>query len=107
MGVFFDDKNVMQPDILFIAAENLGIVKNGKIKGSPDFIIKILAPGNKKHDTELKKAVYENFGVNEYFVVDPETKETITWYLTGKKYTKQQSTKGKIKSKLLKKTFSF
>jgi Uma2 family endonuclease len=107
MDVFFDDKNVLQPDILFIAKENLDIVKKGKVKGTPDLIIEILSPGNKKHDTEVKKAIYEKFAVKEYFIVDPETKETITWYLVNGKFVKQQSTKAKIKSKLLRKTFSF
>lgn len=107
MDVFFDSKNALQPDILFIATDNLGIIKDGKIKGSPDLIVEILSPGNKRHDTEKKKSIYEKFAVKEYFIVDPETKETITWYLTKEKYVKQTSAKGKIKSKLLKKTFSF
>ncbi|MBX9784478.1 MAG: Uma2 family endonuclease [Chitinophagaceae bacterium] len=105
MDVFFDDRNALQPDILFISKENLSIVNKGKIKGSPDLIIEVLSPGNKKHDTERKKAIYEKFGIKEYFIVDPETKETITWYLIDGKFIKQQSTK--IKSKLLKKTFTF
>jgi Uma2 family endonuclease len=105
--VFFDNKNVFEPDILFIAKQNMNIVKEGKIKGSPDLIVEILSPGNIDHDKITKKAAYEKFGVKEYFIVDPATKETITWYLTGKKYVKQLSVKGKIKSKLLKKTFSF
>ena len=107
IDVFFDNMNALQPDILFIADENMGIIKKGKVKGSPDLIIEILSPGNRKHDTEKKKTIYEKFGVKEYFIVDPENKETITWYLTGKKYAKQESVKGRIKSKLLKKTFSF
>lgn len=107
IDVFFDNKNVLEPDILFISKENMDIVRDRKIKGCPDLIIEILSPGNRKHDTEKKKAVYEKFGVKEYFIVDPENKEIITWYLTGKKYAKQQSVKGKIKSKLLKKTISF
>ena len=106
MDVFFDSKNVLQPDIIFIAAENMGIIKNGKIKGCPDLIIEVLSPGNRRHDIETKKGIYEKSGVKEYFVVDPENKEIITWYLAGKKYVKQKSVKGKIRSKLLKKTFS-
>ena len=105
--VFFDNKNVLQPDILFISTENIGIVKSNKIKGCPDLIIEVLSPGNKDHDRITKKTIYEKFGMKEYFIVDPENKETITWYLIGKKYAKQRSVKGKIKSKLLKKTFSF
>lgn len=107
MDVFFDGKNVLQPDLLFIATDNLGIIKDGKIKGSPDLIVEILSPGNKRHDTEKKKAIYEKFGVKEYFIVDPETKEIITWYLTKEKYVKQPGVKAKLKSKLLRKTFSF
>jgi Uma2 family endonuclease len=107
IDVFFDGKNVFQPDILFITKENMGIIQNGKIKGSPDLIIEILSPGNKKHDTEKKKTVYEKFGVKEYFIIDPESKTTITYYLTGKKYSRQRSLKSKITSKLLKKTFTF
>ena len=107
IDVFFDDKNVLEPDIIFISNESMGIIKEGKIKGSPDVAIEILSPGNKKHDTERKRVIYEKFGVKEYFIVDPENKETITWYLTNKKYIKQRSQKGKIKSTLLKKAFSF
>ncbi len=107
IDVFFDNKNVLQPDILFIAKENMGIIIDNKIKGSPDLIIEILSPGNRRHDTEKKKIVYEKFGVKEYFIVAPETKETITWFLVNKKYSRQVSVKGKIKSKLLKKIFSF
>jgi Uma2 family endonuclease len=107
MDVFFSSKNALQPDILFILNANIDIIQDGKVHGSPDLIIEILSPGNKKHDTEVKKAIYEKFAVKEYFVVDPETKETITWYLMNGKFIKQQSAKAKIKSKLLKKTFSF
>ncbi|MEI9911018.1 MAG: Uma2 family endonuclease [Bacteroidota bacterium] len=83
------------------------VIKGGKVKGCPDLIIEVLSPGNIDHDKVTKKAAYEKFGVKEYFIVDPATKVTFTWYLTGKKYVKQLSVKGKIKSKLLKKTFSF
>jgi Uma2 family endonuclease len=105
--VFFDEKNVFEPDILFISKANLDIIQEKKIKGCPDLIIEILSPGNKDHDKVKKKAVYEKFGVKEYFIIDPDNKETITWYLSGTKYAKQLSVKGKMKSKLLKKTFSF
>jgi len=107
IDVFFDDKNAFQPDIIFISNENMSIIKDEKIKGAPDFIIEILSQGNKKHDTEKKKPVYEKHGVKEFFIVDPRTKEVITYYLMDKKFVKQESEKGKVKSKLLKESFSF
>jgi len=39
--VYINNKNVYQPDIIFIAKENLSIIKEGKVKGSPDLIIEI------------------------------------------------------------------
>ncbi len=106
MNVYLSDKNVVQPDILFIATANLGIIQNGKIKGAPDLIIEILST-NRKYDIEDKKAVYEKFGVKEYFIVDPATKETFSYYHDGAKYIQQETKNGKLKSKLLKKVFSF
>jgi len=45
--------------------------------------------------------------VKEYFIIDPVTKQVITYYYNGEKFVQQETKKGKIKSKLLKKTFSF
>ncbi|MBC7886752.1 MAG: Uma2 family endonuclease [Ferruginibacter sp.] len=107
VDVFLDIKNAFQPDILFIAKENLGIIKDGKIRGAPDMIIEILSPGSAKHDKITKRIVYERNGVKEYFIVDPVSKAVITYYLKNKKFEKQADKKGKLKSGLLKKTFSF
>ncbi len=106
MDVYLNDKNIVQPDILFISNANLGIIKDGKIKGTPDLVIEILSE-NRKYDTKTKKELYEKFGVKEYFIVDPDTKETIAYYHDGKKYIKQESEKGKIVSRLLGKEFEF
>lgn len=104
--VYLDDQNIVQPDILFIRKENLGIIQQGKIKGVPDLIIEILST-NRKYDLKDKRKLYESFGVPDYFIVDPSNKETITYYHDGEKYVQQKSKPGKIKSKLLKKVFGF
>lgn len=107
IDVYLDSQNVFQPDIVFISNGNMSIVKDEKVKGAPDLVIDILSPGNKKHDLERKKPVYEKNGVQEYFVVDPKTKEVTTFYLQNNKFVKQESKKGKVKSTLLNKVFSF
>jgi Uma2 family endonuclease len=107
MDVFLDTDNAFQPDIVFIAYENLGIIKEGKIRGTPDLIIEILSPGSIKHDKITKRIVYERNGVKEYFIIEPKTKEVITYYLKNKKFEKQVSRPGKVKSRILKKTFAF
>lgn len=106
VDVYFDGNNALQPDILFISNANMGIINNDKVKGVPDLVIEVLSQ-DKKYDLETKKVVYEKFGVKEYFVIDPFTKEVVCFYFDGKKYISQESKTGKLKSKLLKKTFSF
>lgn len=108
VDVFLDEKNIVQPDILIILNDRMTILTDeGKIKGAPDFVIEVLSPGNKRYDTEKKKTLYEKFGVKEYFIIDPDNKDVIAYFLSNKKFVKQEAGKGKIKSKLLKKVFTF
>jgi Uma2 family endonuclease len=62
----------VQPDILFIAQERLPIIQEKFIEGVPDLIIEVLSPGNQAHDRHLKYALYEEAGVKEYWIVDPD-----------------------------------
>jgi Uma2 family endonuclease len=75
IDVYLNSINAFQPDIVFISKEKEEIIdwKKG-IMGAPDLVIEILSRGNKKYDLNIKKVVYEQSGVEEYWVVDPETK---------------------------------
>ena len=105
VDVFLDERNAFQPDILFISTENMGIVKEGKVMGSPDIVVEVLSKGTKQHDAGKKKVAYERNGVKEYFLVEQKTKEVTAFYLIKDKYQQQEKVKSKIVSKLLKKTF--
>lgn len=71
MDVHLDENNTVQPDIIFIRNENFHIIKNERIEGTPDLLVEILSPSSGSHDRIRKKALYETFGVNEYWIVDP------------------------------------
>ncbi|WP_373229342.1 Uma2 family endonuclease [Cohnella sp.] len=71
MDVHFDENNIVQPDLIFIANENLPIIKDGWVKGVPDLLVEILSPSTGSKDKVRKKAIYERFGVQEYWIVDP------------------------------------
>jgi Uma2 family endonuclease len=108
VDIELDKKNVFQPDIIFISNSNLKkIIKDDKIKGSPDLVIEILSPGkeNRKRDLEDKYKVYEKFGVKEYIVVDPKSKEIHQFVLEGKKYSSHPISVSKFKSVVLNKRF--
>ncbi len=70
LDVQFDDegKNVFEPDI-FVVCKGKPTFK--RIYGVPDFIIEIVSPSNRKYDMQDKLSKYTEFGVREYWIVDP------------------------------------
>ena len=42
-----------------------------RCNGAPDFIIEIVSPGNPSDDYIRKLYYYKNYGVREYWIVDP------------------------------------
>ncbi|HEY5463493.1 MAG TPA: Uma2 family endonuclease [Hanamia sp.] len=107
MDVHFPEKNILQPDLLFIKNENLDIIKSKGVFGSPDLVIEILSPSTSKIDYEEKKLVYERYGVEEYFIVDPNTKSVDSFFLKDGQYQEQKNIIGKINSKILGTKISF
>ena len=94
IDVYLNDKNVFQPDIVFVAKDRLEIIdwKKG-IMGAPDLVIEVLSKGNEKYDLNEKRIAYEVSGVKEYWVVDPETKwcegfilEEVAYKSLGERY---------------------
>ena len=108
VDLYLDEElNAVQPDILFISTDNpLKIEKDG-LHGIPDLIIEILSPGNKNHDLVKKKAVYERFGVIEYWIVDPETKLAEGYSLRAGKYELISKPQSGIRSEILRKEFFY
>ena len=85
IDVYLNNKNAYQPDILFISSNKKGIVKRRGIFGAPDLVIEILSE-DKNYDLKKKKKVYEQSGVKEYWVVDPETKWCEGFILEDQQY---------------------
>jgi Uma2 family endonuclease len=107
--VYLDDlSNAVQPDILVIMNGNTGQLNpNGHFHGVPDFIVEILSPGNKDHDLIKKKELYERFGVKEYWVVDPQTKQVQGFELRKNTYQLLFEGQSIIQSALLNLSFNF
>jgi len=101
-----EEKNLVQPDLLFILKENAHIVQ-GHVHGSPDLIIEILSPSNKKRDLITKKSLYEKFAVKEYWIIDPETNTAFGFQLQKGIYVKLPTEKNQLTSPLLKNVFVF
>ena len=79
-----DTKTVVQPDIMVVCdPKKLDI--HG-IKGAPDLVIEVLSPSTMKYDRLLKFNLYQEAGVKEYWIVDPEEKVVSVYTLENGHY---------------------
>jgi Uma2 family endonuclease len=69
--VYLSEHDVVQPDVLFVARENLGIIAEDGIHGAPDLVIEVLSPATAQLDKKTKRRVYARAGVKEMWLVDP------------------------------------
>ncbi|MCF6240447.1 MAG: Uma2 family endonuclease [Bacteroidales bacterium] len=76
--------NVVQPDISVIC--DLSKLDDRGCLGAPDFIIEILSPSTSKTDLKDKYALYQKFGVKEYWIVFPTEKVIYQYVLEKGKY---------------------
>jgi Uma2 family endonuclease len=79
-----ESKNVFQPDIVVVCDRNK-LNKTGYF-GVPSMIIEILSPSTAKRDKILKLYKYKQFGVNLYWIVEPDTKIIETYTLKDGEY---------------------
>ena len=71
IDVVLSDSDVVQPDLLFIAAERLGIIGEKNVGAAPDLVVEVLSDSTRRTDEITKRRLYERHGVGEYWVVDP------------------------------------
>lgn len=85
MDVVFGEGNereVAQPDLLFVRTERRGIIGPDAVLGAPDLVVEILSPSTEALDRGYKKSLYARFGVAEYWIVDPKA-QAIEVYALG------------------------
>jgi len=108
MDIYLDDsKNAVQPDLIFISNQNRSQPEDDiPYVGIPDLLVEILSPSNNKHDLITKKDLYEKFGVKEYWIIDPSSKESIVYQLIGKEYKLVAKNTATLFSPLLNQAFT-
>ena len=69
--VYLSEHNVVQPDVLFVAAARVEILRDDGIHGAPDLVVEIVSPSTAQLDKTAKRRVYARTGVKEMWLVDP------------------------------------
>ena len=60
-----------EPDILFIAKENLDRLSAERLTGPPDLVVEIVSRSSVRRDRKEKFEEYAVAGVSEYWIIDP------------------------------------
>lgn len=77
-------KAELSPDIAVYCDKNQ-IFRRGFL-GIPQLIVEVLSPSNHTDDTIKKKDLYEKYGIEEYWIANPSTKEIFIYSLVNDKY---------------------
>jgi len=73
LDVVLTQRQVVQPDVFFVAKSRLHLITD-RVRCVPDLAVEVLSPGRRRRDRVDKKELYQQFGVREYWIVDPEAR---------------------------------
>jgi Uma2 family endonuclease len=68
----FSPFDVVVPDVLLVAGDQLDILTEKNVAGAPALVVEVLSPGTKRRDIGVKRQLYDRGGVREYWIVDPD-----------------------------------
>lgn len=96
-----EGKKVVIPDLSIICDKN-GLTDSRYI-GVPNLIVEILSPSNQSHDLITKLNIYMNYGVKEYWIVNPMLKSVTIYQLNDDMYDQYaiKTEEGQIRSGFL------
>lgn len=85
MDMVLSPHRSVQPDVLFISKERLGIIQRC-VRGPADLVIEVVSPGSRHRDRIEKRDLYEQYGVREFWLIDPEAKTVEVFFLENEQY---------------------
>lgn len=94
------DTTVVQPDLCVVCDESK--LNERGCHGAPDLVVEIISKNNPKYDIDTKFKLYEEAGVQEYWIIEPYDKILLVYTLKNGVYIglQPQSIGDSIKSPL-------
>jgi len=72
LDVVMSDYDVVEPDLLFVSGDQQSILTKANVQGPPALVVEILSPSTRRRDEGIKKRLFDQKGVREYWLVDPK-----------------------------------
>jgi Uma2 family endonuclease len=83
IDVLFAEGEYVEPDLVFVRRERVGIISDRGIEAAPDLIVEILSDSTATLDRGAKLRQYTRFGVPLYWIADPEAQRLEVYQLLG------------------------
>ncbi|MBL8154587.1 MAG: Uma2 family endonuclease [Anaerolineae bacterium] len=71
-----------QPDLQVILPDRMHFIQENQVAGPANLVVEIVSPESSRRDRGEKHEEYEQGGVNEYWILDPQRKEAM-FYVRG------------------------
>ena len=71
IDVYLSDKDVLQPDLLYLANASKTLIQVDGIHGGPDLVVEIVSPSNGALEKKRKRPIYARHGVKEEWLIEP------------------------------------
>jgi len=91
--VIMAETTVVQPDLIFVGNDRLGIITDRAIEGTPTLVVEILSPTTQQTDRITKAQLYAKYGVPHYWLIDPGRYTFEAYELAGDHYVIIESMK--------------
>jgi Uma2 family endonuclease len=86
LDVCLNPDTALQPDLIFISAERVGIVQENFVAGAPDLAGEVLSQSTAVYDRATKLPLYAEAGVPEVWLIDSQGKTVEVLRLQRSKY---------------------
>ena len=79
LDLLFFTGQFLRPDMTYVANDQRHLLTDRGIEGMPGLVVEVLSPSSGRIDKVKKPARYADFGVPEYWVIDPSRKTILVW----------------------------
>ena len=81
-----DNKTLVEPDLIVVCS--MEELLERYYDGAPSLAVEILSPSTRRRDMTIKLSKYRHAGVQEYWIIDPETREVMVYDLSSFSFPK-------------------